>query len=89
MTMASLDGPERNRRRDGRQAWRRSPVMTRPVVLHGRVKERSAIDQLPANAYAGGSGALVIRGDPGIGKTALLDYAAWCAGAAGWAWPWW
>jgi DNA-binding CsgD family transcriptional regulator len=55
--------------------------MTRPVVLHGRVKERSAIDQLLANVCAGGSGALVIRGDPGIGKTALLDYAAWCAGA--------
>ena len=41
---------------DGRQAWRRSPVMTRPVVLHGRVKERSVINQLLANACAGVAG---------------------------------
>ena len=56
--------------------------MTRPAGLHGRATERSIIDQLLANACAGRSGALVIRGDPGIGKTAMLDYAARSAGAA-------
>src|SRR6266704_589711 len=70
----------RSRRHPPSRRW--PPVMTRPAVLHGRVKERSIIDQLLARACAGCSGVLVIRGDPGIGKTALLDYAAWRAGAA-------
>jgi len=34
------------------------------------------IDGLLAAARAGRSGALVVRGEPGVGKTALLDYAA-------------
>jgi DNA-binding CsgD family transcriptional regulator len=34
------------------------------------------IDRLIADAIAGSSGVLVVRGEPGIGKTALLDYAA-------------
>src|SRR5689334_8279619 len=38
------------------------------VTLIGRDTERAAIERLE-------SGALVVRGDPGIGKTALLDYA--------------
>jgi DNA-binding CsgD family transcriptional regulator len=49
--------------------------------MHGRAAERSVIDRLLADARAGHSGALVIRGDAGIGKTALLDYAAGAAGA--------
>jgi DNA-binding CsgD family transcriptional regulator len=51
-------------------------------MLHGRATERSAIDQLLADARAGRSGALVLRGEPGIGKTTLLDYAAAAAGPA-------
>jgi DNA-binding CsgD family transcriptional regulator len=51
------------------------------AVLHGRAMERSAIDQLLEEARAGRSGALVLRGEPGIGKTALLDSAAAAAGA--------
>jgi DNA-binding CsgD family transcriptional regulator len=39
------------------------------------------IDELLAGAQAGESRSLVVRGEPGIGKTALLDYA--CARAAG------
>jgi DNA-binding CsgD family transcriptional regulator len=51
-------------------------------MLHGRATERSTIDRLLADARAGRSGALVIRGEAGIGKTALLDYAAAAAGPA-------
>ena len=45
-------------------------------VLVGRVSECARIDELLAGALAGESGSLVVRGEPGIGKTALLDYAA-------------
>jgi DNA-binding CsgD family transcriptional regulator len=52
------------------------------AVLYGRAVEQSVIEQLLAGASTGRSGVLVIRGDPGIGKTALLDYAARSADAA-------
>jgi DNA-binding CsgD family transcriptional regulator len=39
------------------------------------VKECARIDELIDRARCGRSGTLVIRGDPGIGKTALVDYA--------------
>ncbi|NEW46766.1 helix-turn-helix transcriptional regulator [Nocardia cyriacigeorgica] len=45
-------------------------------MLHGRDAEQAEIDRLLDAARAGRSGALVLRGEPGIGKTALLDYAA-------------
>ena len=45
------------------------------ITLHGRRHERQAVDQLLAAARSGRSGALVVRGEPGIGKSALLDYA--------------
>lgn len=45
-------------------------------MLYGREAEQARIDALLAAARAGRSGALVLRGDAGIGKTALLDYAA-------------
>ncbi len=48
--------------------------------LHGRKAEQDAIAELLAGARAGTSSALVLRGDPGIGKTALLDHAAATAG---------
>jgi hypothetical protein len=54
-------------------------VTGRPVLLHGRAAEQSVIGRLIADARKGRSGALVLRGEPGIGKTALLDYAAWAA----------
>src|SRR6266850_159265 len=44
-------------------------------MLLGRDSELHAIDQALANARLGKSSRLVIRGEPGIGKTALLDYA--------------
>ncbi|MFF0542381.1 AAA family ATPase [Nocardia thailandica] len=45
-------------------------------MLVGREREQAVIDALLAEARAGRSGALVVRGEAGIGKTALLDYAA-------------
>jgi DNA-binding CsgD family transcriptional regulator len=44
-------------------------------VLRGRDKQQAAIGALLERARAGVSGAVVLRGEPGIGKTALLDYA--------------
>jgi DNA-binding CsgD family transcriptional regulator/tetratricopeptide (TPR) repeat protein len=45
-------------------------------MLRGRTRESRTIDELLGDARAGVSGALVILGEPGIGKTALLDHAA-------------
>ena len=44
-------------------------------MLVDRRTERSALDSLIAAARAGMGSALVLRGEPGIGKTALLEYA--------------
>jgi predicted ATPase len=49
---------------------------TRGVGFLGRSRERERLDALLAQARDGQSGVLVIRGEPGIGKTALLRYAA-------------
>src|SRR5581483_3739107 len=49
-------------------------------VLLGRQRELFAIDQALAAARLGKSARLVIRGEPGIGKTALLEYATDHAG---------
>src|SRR2546426_3825521 len=42
--------------------------------LTGRREERDLLDRLIEAVRAGGSRALVVRGEPGVGKTALLDY---------------
>ncbi|MCZ7373350.1 helix-turn-helix transcriptional regulator [Micromonospora sp. WMMC250] len=52
----------------------------RRSVLLDRSAERAALDQLLAGGRLGVSGALVLRGEAGIGKTALLDYALAQAG---------
>jgi predicted ATPase len=44
-------------------------------VLYGREAECALIDSLIARAAEAHSGVLVLRGEPGIGKSALLDYA--------------
>ena len=44
--------------------------------LRGRSSERALLDRLLEDARAGRSGVLVIRGEAGIGKTALLRHAA-------------
>jgi DNA-binding CsgD family transcriptional regulator len=45
-------------------------------VLLGRGRECQALDRLLRAVRAGESRALVVRGEPGVGKSALLDYAA-------------
>ncbi len=45
------------------------------MVLRGRTYELAAIDRLLADVSAGRSGTLVVRGDAGTGKSALLDEA--------------
>ena len=44
--------------------------------LLDRRGERAAVDRVLDRAWAGSSAVLVVRGEPGIGKTALLGYAA-------------
>ena len=45
-------------------------------MLQGRRTECAAVDRLLETVHSGQSGALVLRGEAGIGKTAVLDYAA-------------
>ena len=50
------------------------PVGAVQPSLRGRRRERAAIDRLLEGVRAGRSGALVVCGEAGIGKTALLQY---------------
>src|SRR6476469_9943804 len=45
-------------------------------MLRGRRPECAALERLLNAMHAGQSGAVVLPGETGIGKTALLDYAA-------------
>jgi DNA-binding CsgD family transcriptional regulator len=51
------------------------PAVRGPGFL-GRTRERERLDEMLAHARGGQSAVLVIHGEPGIGKTALLRYAA-------------
>jgi DNA-binding CsgD family transcriptional regulator len=51
-------------------------VPLRPLpALIGRSGEQARLDALLDAARSGQSGGLVVRGEPGVGKTSLLDYA--------------
>ena len=52
------------------------------TALLDRQGERAAVDGVLDRARAGDSAVLVVRGEPGIGKTVLLDYAASRASAS-------
>jgi len=52
------------------------PSIRPRLPLRGRRAETEALDALLDRARHGESGAIVLRGEPGIGKTALLEYAA-------------
>ncbi|MFC5266035.1 AAA family ATPase [Kribbella qitaiheensis] len=51
--------------------------------LLDRRGERAAVDRVLDRARVGNSSVLVVRGEPGIGKTVLLDYALRRASASG------
>ncbi|MFD7592930.1 AAA family ATPase [Kitasatospora sp. NPDC059812] len=51
-------------------------------MLYGREHEQSVVAGLLDAAREGRSGVLLLRGEPGIGKTALLDHAVGRAGEA-------
>ncbi|WP_460916452.1 AAA family ATPase [Plantactinospora veratri] len=50
-------------------------------MLYGRSAELSRLDEVIVRARDGSGGAVVLRGEAGVGKTALLDAAAARAGA--------
>jgi len=52
------------------------PVPGRPALLMGRRSEIAALDRLLTAVRGGESRALVIHGEPGVGKTALPEYLA-------------
>jgi DNA-binding CsgD family transcriptional regulator len=47
-----------------------------PQAFRGRANEREALDRLLENVRGGQSAVLVVRGEAGVGKTALLRFAA-------------
>jgi DNA-binding CsgD family transcriptional regulator len=51
-----------------------SPIRGRAAGLMGRRSECGVLDRLLEAVRAGESRALVVRGEPGVGKTALLEY---------------
>lgn len=57
-----------------------SPAGGGPQALRGRRAECAALDAVVAAVREGGSRALVLRGEPGVGKSALLDHAVAAAG---------
>jgi len=76
----------------GLSAWSREVTLRpmtadswrgRPAGLVDRRRECAALDRLIAAIRAGESRALVVRGDPGVGKTVLVDHLAGRASDAG------
>src|SRR6516165_2715565 len=59
------------------QPWERPPALT------DRLSERRALDRLVGAVRTGESRALVVRGDPGVGKSVLLGHLAAKASGAG------
>src|SRR2546421_182222 len=51
-------------------------AVQRPPAFLGRAEERDVLDRLLETARGGQSAVLLIRGEAGIGKTALVRYAA-------------
>lgn len=53
-----------------------NPLRWLSMVLWGRTEEQRVIDRLLDEARNGRSGTLILTGEPGIGKSALLAYSA-------------
>src|SRR6476659_9536446 len=51
-----------------------APPPARGTQLLGRQREREVLDRLLEAARKGDGGVLVVRGEPGVGKTALLEW---------------
>jgi predicted ATPase len=58
------------------------PEADRGTPLRGRRSECEALDRLLARVQSGQSGVVVLRGEAGVGKTALLEYLL--GHASGW-----
>ncbi len=56
-----------------------NPPPKRASMLLGRASEREALDELLDVVRGGQSRVLVVRGEPGVGKSALLEYAVGAA----------
>ncbi len=54
----------------------REVAVSRTPAFRGRLRERHALDPLLDGVRHGESAALVVRGEAGVGKTALLHYCA-------------
>ena len=67
----SGDGSRVDRRSEGAALASGKSLNPRPLV--GREEELARIDRLLAEAAAGRCGALLIEGEPGMGKTTLLE----------------
>ena len=83
---ATLARIERPRAPDVGQGWPLAKVDELPTrrgveKLLGRRRERNLVDHLLEQVRGRRSGVLVLHGEPGIGKTALLQYAADSASA--------
>src|SRR3954466_14539740 len=52
-----------------------SPVQSPGGQLIGRQREREVLGRLINAARSGDGGVLVVYGEPGVGKTALVEYA--------------
>jgi len=65
---------------DAGQMATHPPIRGRAPELTGRRGERDLLDRLIEAVRAGESRTLVVRGEPGVGKTALLDYIVEQAG---------
>ena len=59
-----------------RWSYRGEMAEMRMPAFRGRVRERQALDHLLENVRGGESAVRVLRGEAGIGKTALLRYCA-------------
>src|SRR5215813_11291187 len=70
------DGVGRTRRVNGKLGPTNSPGSGKPPSLYGRRRECAVLDELLEQVRGGRSTVLVMRGEAGVGKTALLGYVA-------------
>src|SRR5215468_6037248 len=66
----------RARRVNGTLESANSPGSGKPPSLYGRRRECAVLDELLEQVRGGRSTVLVMRGEAGVGKTALLGYVA-------------